>query len=283
MSQQDLVTEGAEGTPTVDSPEATSDATMGTPSADVDPGNYLERVKREPDFAAEEIRKKDRELTRQRESLKGYSSLDPYINALQGAEGVATALSQYSSALANPQLKQLIDGYLASGVLPTVSNGDMGDGRSDLYAETEPVSAEVQALQAEMQELRTRLSQSEGTIGRSAITGLLKEHRDAIGAEQFDSLILPQIEAQVSKWEQTPDGRRVLAGLNKDQMDTMIGKAALPHLMEIGEAARLRKLEQLKGASTGSVSTIATPGEGTPGTHSSVAEALAELKRTEGI
>lgn len=83
-----------------------------------DKGDYLARVMNEPEFAAEQVREKDRKIDEANKKLSKYGPIAQYVEAV-GAEGLQQFIDTGNAVLSNPQLAALVEEVRRTGQLPT--------------------------------------------------------------------------------------------------------------------------------------------------------------------
>lgn len=260
---------------------ATNPASQGGATA-ADPGDYLARIRAEPDFAVEQIREKDRKVTeisqRQKELQKKLGSLSGVIDQLGGGDGVYQQLARLDRFLGNPALRKTLEHYERTGTLP--ASGQDGYGMDP--EPEDPQMKAISELQHKITQLESQISQTRGSVGKQSVTAALGRLRDEF-PDYFDSIIRPHMDTQFEEWERNPAGREILSTLGYDQLRKLafvaIGEAG--KLEELGEKVHLRKLENLKRSATGAPGTTLTTGrESRPASkHSSAREALEEFER----
>jgi hypothetical protein len=231
----------------------------------------------------EQIRQKDRAVTAANQKVAQYNQLDPFISALGGGEKVAHVLTQYDSVLGNPKMREMVNAYLQTGAVPTVATSQ--EPEFDSYEE--PTNPAIEKLQAEIADLRGQLNQQTGAIGKQNLVTGLQGLREKF-PDDYDTIIQPYIEKQAAAWDQTPEGRQLLASLDATQLESLAYQALGPHYENVGERVYRRKLDGLKQAATDAPASTATTGREPPASEGlkSVRDAFvqsAALDRSRGI
>ena len=274
---------GGAGGMSSEAPEA-----AGTPESGEEPGtlpkaesgDYLERIRNEPEFAVDQIRTKDQVVTKANQELKrykqSYQALDPVINNLGGGEAVLGMLTRLNNILVNPGMKRIVERFEQTGSLPTVGEGYGGYEEPE---EEDPRDIKLRELEQRQQELNRKLGRQEqmGNIER-----LKKEF-----PEDWDELG-PMMLEELDQWERDPSKRNLLAGLTYDGLRTV----ALTKLYGDPEErdrrmarAYQRKLEGRKQKATDVPSGVATTGQETVVKKGPVTanDALREFLNKEGL
>jgi hypothetical protein len=153
MSEQEMGATVEAGTPEPGAeaampgtPETGAEVDSGQPAPD--PGDYLARVRSDPEFAVEQIRAKDRALTKANQESKKWERLEKYGQPAEVFEDFAT---KYSQLTQNPQMQGVIDSFFQTGqVQVSVPQADtQGQTEDDEY-----MDPDVKALRDELREVR---------------------------------------------------------------------------------------------------------------------------------
>lgn len=223
----------------------------GSPS----PGDYLSKVRGDPEFAEKEIRKHQRKVSELSAAQKRLGRLQSAIDQLGSGEVVYQQLERFNNLLGNQAMSRLIQRYESTGTLPTGGEDPYGSSVED----EDPQSRAMNELRAEVRQLRAEIDTTRGAVGKTRISQDLDKLRTRY-PNHFDDFIKPYLDEKFGEWEQTPAGRRVLAELDYDGLRTLAARALDDRLEEVGELAHLRKQENLKKSATPAPSGTATTG-----------------------
>jgi len=257
-----------------------SDSTPGTSDESGKPGDYLERIRGDSEFAVSEIRNKDRAVTNANQEKKRlhdrFVELDPFMDQLGGGSGVLRHLNRLNLLVQNPAMKKMIERFESTGAIPTV----------DDYLESTETTDQPDTKDLKIQELEQRLNATDARIGQQDLTsyfGRLKEEF----ADDWDEL-QPQLDEQFANWRNDPSAQKLLGSISYDALQ-MIAVKKLYGTPE-GRAKRAvrdaRKLVEARRAKATDVpSGVATTGTETSGGDKvwNVQSAWDEFKRREGI
>lgn len=120
-----------------------------------DKGDYISRVMNEPDFAAEQVREKDRKINEAKQALKKYEPLANLIDSV-GADELLGYIQEGYTVRSNPQIAEIVQEFARTGQLPTAQPAGQVDD-DDPYEDPS-----VKALKAELREVRATLEQVRG-------------------------------------------------------------------------------------------------------------------------
>ncbi len=172
------------------SPEETAAEEANTSGA-----NYHDRIRVEPDFAVEEVQKKDRYIGELHEKATKFKSLEQYVDAVGGDE-LARLAGIGNQIETNPQLKQVLQDAI-NGVAPKVEEEE----------EAEIYDPEIKALNSKydvryeeqeslIRDLTARLNKTEAI----SLKGSLSENMEtALAKFSDDSELLGEAQAEITR------------------------------------------------------------------------------------
>jgi len=256
-----------------------SDSTSGTSDESGKPGDYLERIRGDSEFAVSEIRNKDRAVTNANNEKKKlhdrFVELDPFIDQLGGGKGVLGHLNRLNQLVQNAGMKKIIDRFEATGAVPTVED----------YLEASETE-ETDPKDLKIQQLEQRINATDARIGQQDLTsyfGRLKEEF----ADDWDEL-QPQLDEQFNNWRNDPNAQKLLGSISYDALQMIAikklygtpegrAKRAVRDARKLVEARRAKATDEPSG-----VATTGTEKSGGPKVWN-VQTAWDEFKRREGI
>lgn len=214
-------------------------------SAEYDRGDYISRVRNEPDFAAEQVREKDRKINELNQSMKRLGALDPYVTAAGGVDELLAYINAGNTVLSNQQIKQFVEEYARTGQLPTAAPQQQGqEDDDDPYADPE-----VKSLKQQVRELKASLEQLGGQYNqrfaqaetRSMQAGIEKNIGSLMDLYAVDDTVRQKlsdvIESQVKRAEKAAesgdsDALRILSQLHGATGIDVLKRMAAPVLLE---------------------------------------------------
>lgn len=243
---------------------------------------HEQRLRSDPDYAVDQYKRIKGESTKLYQKTKAYEPITKIADQLGGADRAAEFLMEYAALAQHPEVAKMREHYRLHGTLPTATATRTDDTLDDPYQD--PQDVRINELKSQLAMMESKLSRTEGTIGKQAIMG----HFSTLKAkypEAFEPYIMPAMTEWMEKQELTPQGRSLLNTVNFDQLDTIASKIVTQHLDEIAEKRYARRLEEKKRASTGGAAPNLTNGRepGAKQGHTSGYEALLEFKRVNGL
>ena len=249
-----------------------------TPPGSRESGDYLARVRGDGEFAVDEIRNKDRAVTKANQDAQAlkerWESIDPFYDQLGGGQGVLNNLSRLNTLLTNPQMKKMVEQFEKSGTVPT------GDEDWE-YEDTEtskPWESDIHSMQEQLQSLTTRVTQQD-----------LDDHFTRIRREfsgDWDELS-PELEKQFQRWQHDPKAQNLLQNMTYDSMKTValnILYGDREKRIQRGKKEYEESLRQRQSRATDAPSGIAHPPQERPSNAPlDVVSAFKEFKEREGI
>lgn len=271
MSAEEIA--AVSGTPESGSESGTSESESGKP------GDYLERVRSDSEFAVSEIRNKDRAVTNANNEKKRlqdkFVDLDPYIDQLGGGKGVLGHLNRLNLLVQHPAMKKIVERFEATGAVPTVED----------YLESS-ATEDTNAKDLKIQQLEQRLDATDARVGQQDLTGHFGRLKEEF-ADDWDEL-QPMLDQQFANWRNDPGAQKLLGSISYDALQTIAVKKL--YGTPEGRAKRAvrdaRKLVEARRAkATDEPSGVATTGTEKPGGKKAwnVQTAWDEFKRREGM
>lgn len=247
-------------------PETTDAApvSVAEPQSADEPKNgrasLIDRVKADPDFAANTVKELQRQISQVQKRLKPLEQLEQVAKATYGdvAEGVGNIVTLADRAYRieqNPQWKNAVDKILAGErVVPTEVAG------SEEYLT--PEERKIQALEAQLQEVRTQVSQQDTRMSQSELANRLSSFFNSDLGQALEPAereeMVETLQSQFKQWSSTDSGRNVLRNLQPDTIETVVvsqlhksGKLA-----SVYERIRNGKDQRRLGAATESPSSL---------------------------
>lgn len=247
--------------------------------------DYISRIKSDPEFAADQVRKRDSQLNEANQKLKKLGALEEYVNAAGGVEGLLRYVQTGNTVLSNPQIAEIVKEFQTTGTIRQAEQPVEDDPESaDPYITDDPVYralqkeiAELKANEAKMQsELQQRFAQTDARTYQSGIESNIGKVIERFGKtpelrEQIEQAInakvqAGQAEAQMGD-QRAVDMLKTLAGDNGVKtFQMMIADVLLDegNLRLITQSTESERAQQLSKQSTGEPSHVATAGGGAP-------------------
>lgn len=253
----------------------------GQPAPVTQPTDYDARIRSDPEFAVDQVKKMKSENTKLFQKQKSYEAITAVADQLGGAEPARQFIYEYDSILKHPDVKRVVDHYRANGVLPTTSEKrpESNTEFDEMYPD--PQAQELTALRTKVNQLEQQVSQTRGAVGKQQI-GAMLSHLKTEYPDGFDEYLLPALSEQFSNWDKTSQGRDLLATLNYDHLKTIAGRAFMDNRDAIYERIHERKLDELKRGATGApAGNLSTGREMRPHASNKSVSALEALREFE--
>lgn len=254
-----------------------------------DKGDYIARVKNEPEFAAEQVREKDKKYTELQNQYKRFANLEPYVDAV-GAESVQQYLEVAAVVQNHPQLAEIVNEVRRTGQLPTLpqqqaQQGSGQDNDDDLYMD--PVERELKTLRQELASLKDSNATLQGQLNqqfaqanaRSMKAGIDKNVDAVMGRyavnDEIREKLATAIERQVSEAERNANSQnralaeqsiQLLEMLHGDKGEETLLRMIAPVLLEsdglkaIALASETKRVKDAASQDTGSPAATRTAG-----------------------
>lgn len=279
--------QGAEpgGLPSADASGTEQQGSEGRGATGSGNKDFLERVRREPEFAIEQVRRwqseADSREAKLRETEKWLGKLGDLKDNFTG-DDIRAYLEQYDRVLGHPKLKTAIEKYLQTGQIPSNASspdGSEGD-EDDLYLSDE--QKEIRALKQELQDLKGQVGQVDHSATVTRLTGHFEKVANDLhlSGEPFGKVkdaVLRVVEA----WAKKGDiGRQALRALQGPNGEKEVRRLMVQQIDELGLSddlalARLRaKKGALAGLTTDGPGGVASRGDEPMPEHKTALEAL---------
>lgn len=263
---------------------AASAEAEGRPQQGDNRSDYLGRIRNEPDFAVDEVRKLKSELDKTRASTSQLGDLHRAVELIgqgdvgSGAQVAYQRLLEYSNLLSDRKAAAVIERFRETGRWPGVEDDYLG---SEPEPE-DPKEAELRSLRDTVQRLEGRSAQVE-----------LRSHLDSFfGSDPIGSVldaeekkeVFTKLESQFRTWAGTDMGRAQLRNMTQDTVATIVTDhlRRTGKLLEVAERSHLRKLDKRKGAATDGPSGVSSSGA-EPAEFKNVKDALLFAAKKYGV
>lgn len=246
-----------------------------------DKGDYIARIMHEPDFAAEQVREKDRQINEVKQALKKVEGLDRFVDAAGGVDNLIELVNTGYTVSNNPQVREVVDGFLRTGQLPAAEQSGQEDDE-DPYEDPS-----VKSLRKELREAKDALSKMQGEYNQrfaqaetrslqTGIEGNIKKFMDSYGVnDALREKIASEINSRVTQGQKAAQGGdqqalnmlSMLAGEHGLETLTRIAAPVLldpENMRAIASARETKKAQTVAQQSTGSPSAARTAGGGEP-------------------
>lgn len=202
--------------------------------------SYHDRVRAEPDFAVDEIRKKDSYIGQLNQRMSKLKDVERYVDSLGSADALLDAASYGHQIKSNPQLQRLIDEAINGKSEPAKPDIELYDPEAKQVYEL--FSNKFEQQEQIIRDLRARLDRTEV----ASVKGSLRENIDnALSKFEGDPEITQEAQEQIvravegleraaasgnrsaaSQLEQiaSPDGARLLRMMTMDIYDRYVEK-----------------------------------------------------------
>lgn len=208
---------------------------------------FKERFASDPEWAWEEFRKTQGSFHREQQRAKKLAALEPFADAVGGADGIVSLLNRYSQATSHPVMQQTLDRFFQTGEVPG-SNPYLQPVQED-----DPLSAEVRQLKGEVQRLKGERGVE---TAQSYVQRLFTEFPLT---DEIKARVAEHVDRNVRQWSNRPDGVEVLRNLNYDTFKSIALAAMTPDdFVEIGTRAAASRQQQRQQAATDGPSRVAT-------------------------
>lgn len=255
--------------------------------------DFLDRARREPDWAAEQIRQfqsdRDRALAAQQAAEAKAKELTEWVGddlpKLRGQNITGDQIARYMAYLdravtTNPREKEALVRFLQTGEYqPTMPKSDEGDDDDDAYLTEE--QREIRELRQQLQEMRGQIGSVTSSNAQTALKNHLEKVAGELGlsGERFEK-VRTGIGNVIESWGRDPQhGRAALQRLMTPQGEKTVRGLVLEQLgtedLDALFAERLRRKGQgLASLATDGPSEIASQGDEPMPEHKSALEAL---------
>lgn len=201
-------------------------------------------------FTEQQYKELQAEYTKLRQK---YKPLDGAIQQLGSGQAAYDRLYEYAQIMANPQMKSIVEQFHQTGRPPSSED--------DSFYE-EPENEQITALQQQIATLQAQVNQATHTAGRQHVTSMLEEQKKRFGPAW--EKIFPRVHEKVEELGQSVQGQQLLANMNEESLNALVGQAAMPIMHEIAPLLVSQEQERVRAMSTGPSSRIATTGREAP-------------------
>ena len=186
-----------------------------------------QRVRQDPDFAWEQMRKRDARISEMANVQKAYEPLDPFIRMQGGAEGLLGLATQASQIRQIPGLAELVEQSLTTGQLALPQAGQDDPDEEWIDEDTRKVRDEARS---EIASLRQELQSLRQTAG-------------AANVRSQEGHIQKNLDSALSIFEDD-------AELREEALDLLTSRVTqLQRMAESGDATQQKNIEQLASES----------------------------------
>ena len=233
------MSEGSVTAPDAAVPEGT--AATEPVQAPAAPGDFDARLRQGGDFAVEQVKNAQRELSRMKTKFK---ELDQVVDALGGSEVLLGHLRRLNTLVSNPAMRHNIEEFERTGQVSSRSNS-----RADTMPDDEieePWTSDLQRNQQEVASLRAELNSLRGERGVEKVQGFFKTFYDEFPlADDARQQLSEGLQEQAKKWAVDPNGLNVLKSMDYQTFRALaLGKLTKEQLW----TARAREEEIRRGA-----------------------------------
>lgn len=188
-------------TPAMDVPAG--DAGAGAVQADK--GDFDARIRQGGDFALEQVKAAQRELSRVKSKV---GSVEPIVDAVGGAEALKQHLVRLNTLVSNPHMRALVEEFERTGVAPTAKairaaqNAPADDDEFE-----EPWTRDLNRSQSEVASLRAELNSLRGERGVEKVQGFFSKLDEEFPLDPADRAELADaLASQAKSWAADPNG-----------------------------------------------------------------------------
>lgn len=200
-----------------------SDGTVQPAAVQPNPGDFDARVRQGGDFALEQVKAAQRELSKMKTKLGG---VEPIVDAVGGAEALTGHLRRLNAVVSNPAMRSLVEEFERTGVAPTakaVAKAQHAD-VDDSYEE--PWDAALNVRTQEIASLRAELNSLRGERGVEKVQNFFKSFEANYPLDDEARQHLTETLAkQAQQWANDPQGLNVLKNMNYETFESLaLGK-----------------------------------------------------------
>ena len=205
------------------------------------PGDFDARVRQGGDFALDQVKNAQRELSR----MKGkFKDLEQIVDAVGGSEQLLGHLRRLNTLVSNPDMRGAIERFEQTGQLSAKPSKDADDDDADEIEE--PWTRDLSKSQQEVAALRAELNALRGERGVEKVQGFFKTFYDEFPlADDSRTKLAEQLEKQARQWAGDAQGLNVLKSMDYQTFRALaLGKLTKDEIW----AARTREDELRRGA-----------------------------------
>jgi hypothetical protein len=255
------------------------------PSESVSEGNpdvFTARVREDPDFAVEQVKNAQREVSRMKTKL---GPVEQLVDAVGGPDVLEGALRRFNAILNNPAMARMIQEYEQTGNVPTAGRvaAEASDDDADDYEE--PWDKSVRPVAQELQSLKGELSKLRGERGVEKVQGFFREFRDEfpLGGDEWQEFTTAMAK-QARDWANSEQGLSVIDGMTYQTFRSLgLAKLSKEQMKAAFDREAQQRSEAKAASATDGPSGIGTTGRESPAEFQSAHDAFLEACKREGI
>ncbi len=276
MSEAAVVTEPAASVP---------DGTQANGAVQDNKGDFEARLRQGGDFAIEEVKKAQRELSRLQQKVG--KEVEQVVDAVGGKDALMAHLRRLNTLVSDPNMKMVIEQYERTGQLPKTLNGN-GKPTASIPTEDdfeEPWTPALREAQQQVEALRAELSSLRGERGVETVRANLAKFREEFPLDDADWADLNQaLIQQAQQWGTTAQGLQALK--NTSDYTTFralaLGKLTKDQLWKARSREEQLRAGNRAAAATDSPSGVTTQARGDQSAPLSVKDAFIQACKDVG-
>jgi uncharacterized protein YjiS (DUF1127 family) len=255
---------------------ASADVQTDAVSAEKGPDEFTSKLKAGGDFAVEQVKAAQRELSRMKAKL---GSVESVVDAVGGSEALMGHLRRLNGLVSNPKMRDLVEQFERTGDVTVQANG----AATPTEEFEEPWDPKIKPIVSEVSTLKAELGKLRGERGVEKVRGFFQGFFDEFPLPADDrKAMAAKLLEQTKQWATTEQGRQALEGMN----DQTFRSLALNSLTKEQIRSALRQEEQALQARKAAAATD-SPARGTTGqakaVPGSVLDAFKQAARELGI
>lgn len=255
-----------------------ADAGVQAEKVSAGPDEFTAKVMQGGDFAVEQVKAAQRELSRMKSKL---GQVEQVVDAIGGSDALISNLRRLNALVSNPKGRELIEHFEKTGEFPASLKTNGAAEPTDEFEEPwdkniKPVETKVSALETELRQLR-------GERGVEKVQGFFKSFFEEYPLPDEDKQQLAvAMRNQAQQWAQTPQGINLLNSMDAQTFNSL----ALSKLTKAQIRSALLREEESKRQQKAALATD-VPSRGTTGkeraTTQSPVEAYNQACRELGV
>lgn len=235
-------------------PAADPKGVQPAPVSDKGPDEFTAKVAAGGEFAVEQVKAAQRELSRMKGKL---GPVEQVVDAVGGAEALMGHLRRLNTIVSNPKMRELVEKFEQTGEIAVTGSG----AAQPTDALEEPWDPAIKPIASEVSTLKAELGKLRGERGVEKVRGFFQEFREEfpLPEDDFKSLAGSMLE-QARQWSSTEQGRTALEGMNAETFRSL----ALSKLTKDQIRSALRAEDDRRQAAKATAATD-SPARGTQG------------------
>lgn len=232
-------------------------------------GSFWDRVSSDPEFAAEQVRKRDRQVTEAMQRLKKFETLAPFVDAV-GADTLETYIRKAVTIEQNPQIASAVDEFIRTGRWQAQQTAPGPEETDNPYADPEVV--ELRKTVRELKDNIARIQmENEQRFSQSEVRGLESGIGRNVDAVMSEYGVTDEIRAEMSaeinrRVEAATKSARAGDKQSLHMLSMLGGEHGKDTLERIVAPVVLRQLETVaKVRMNGKAKSVALQSTGAPG------------------